>query len=506
MERRSASRAGLVALVASVAAFAPAAYAAPPANDDFADAQALDGSTGRLNGSTLGGSREAGEPDHAGRAGGASVWYRWTAPVSGRIMFTTADSGFDTLLAVYTGGSLAGLTLVAANDDAGGWPTSDVSFSVTGGVEYRIAVDGFAGKQGRVVLHWARPPDNDNLADAAPLMAPSRRARGTTREATLQDGEPLHANIPGGASVWYRWTAPADGTARFSTVEAAFEALLGAYEGTDLGNLTSLAGSNPTEGDETTAVLKFRATAGHEYVIAVDGAFGDSGEFVLSWTLTAAPRNDDFSSPRRLPGIAGQSRGTNVGATSETGEPDEASTVWYRWTAPRTGSVAFTTAGSNFDTVLVVVRGLTLEDVIRANDDSPFGLASLTTFFAVAGIEYRIGVDGFAGREGRIVLSWGRVLAGGGGPNRIVGTRGSDVIRGRGGGDRILAGGGPDLVYGGSGNDRLVGGGGRDLLFGDDGDDRLDARDGVARNDVVVGGRGADVCLADRRDRRRGCG
>ena len=39
----------------------------------------------------------------AGREGGASVWWTWTAPASGRAVVTTRGSSFDTLLGVYTG-------------------------------------------------------------------------------------------------------------------------------------------------------------------------------------------------------------------------------------------------------------------------------------------------------------------------------------------------------------------------------------------------------------------
>ena len=54
----------------------------PPANDNFADAPVLTGS-GSVNGSSINATKEAGEPNHAGNVGGASVWYRITPTVSG---------------------------------------------------------------------------------------------------------------------------------------------------------------------------------------------------------------------------------------------------------------------------------------------------------------------------------------------------------------------------------------------------------------------------------------
>jgi len=105
----------VVALVAMViAAQAPARAVS---NDNFVDAVAIGGASGTVSGSSAGATKEAGEPDHAGNPGGSSIWYVWTAPSSGGFTFDTCGSGFDTVLAVYTGDTLATLTPVAAGDD-----------------------------------------------------------------------------------------------------------------------------------------------------------------------------------------------------------------------------------------------------------------------------------------------------------------------------------------------------------------------------------------------------
>src|SRR5829696_10582956 len=97
-------------LALATVALVPAAPAfAAPANDNFADAQVPNtGDTNPTSGSNVDATKEPGEPDHAGDAGGASVWYGWTAPHDGPATVDTCDSGFDTLLAVYTGGSVTG--------------------------------------------------------------------------------------------------------------------------------------------------------------------------------------------------------------------------------------------------------------------------------------------------------------------------------------------------------------------------------------------------------------
>ena len=112
----------------------------------------LSGLTGTAQANNTLATAETGEPDHAGNAGGHSVWYRWTAPVSGHVYFLTCAAGFDTVLAVYRGQTLGSLIPVASNDNAPAFcvtPTaSEVDFNAVSGTTYRIAVDGAPGTGG----------------------------------------------------------------------------------------------------------------------------------------------------------------------------------------------------------------------------------------------------------------------------------------------------------------------------------------------------------------------
>jgi len=130
--------------------------AARPANDAFANRILLSGSSGSTTATNLLATKETGEPNHAGNAGGQSVWWKWTAPAAGQVSLDTHGSTFDTLLAVYTGSSVAALTAVASNDNdgsAGG--TSGLLFEASAGTEYEIAVDGANGAAGGITLDWS---------------------------------------------------------------------------------------------------------------------------------------------------------------------------------------------------------------------------------------------------------------------------------------------------------------------------------------------------------------
>jgi thiol-disulfide isomerase/thioredoxin len=126
---------------------------AAPANDMFANRSVITGTYTNPTSSSVGATKETGEPSHAGYAGGASVWWSWTPPFSGFVTISTAGSSFDTLLGVYTGTSVSALTWIAYNDDEKyGVSTSKVWFDVTGGQTYQIAVDGYNGASGSVSL------------------------------------------------------------------------------------------------------------------------------------------------------------------------------------------------------------------------------------------------------------------------------------------------------------------------------------------------------------------
>src|SRR5262249_28825938 len=102
----------------------------------------------------MGATKESGEPNHAGNSGGKSVWWTWMAPASGQVTIDTQGSTFDTLLAVYTGASVDHLSGLVSNDDSGGGTTSQVTFAAQAGTAYHIAVDGYNGSSGNIVLHW----------------------------------------------------------------------------------------------------------------------------------------------------------------------------------------------------------------------------------------------------------------------------------------------------------------------------------------------------------------
>ena len=111
-------------------------------------------SNSQLVGNNVFATKESGEPNIAGNAGGHSVWVDYTPTVTSPINVDTHNSGFDTLLAVYTGSSVSALTPIASNDDDGSpGGTSSLVFQGVAGTNYKITVDGKNGMVGNYVLN-----------------------------------------------------------------------------------------------------------------------------------------------------------------------------------------------------------------------------------------------------------------------------------------------------------------------------------------------------------------
>ena len=134
------------------------AVGAAPVNDLFVNRIDLGSATAvTANGSTVAATLQSGEND-LDSIGGASVWWKWTAPASTWVTVDTVGSGIDTVLAVLADGpALKDTYVVGCNDESGdpGAPagSSRVIFQAVAGTEYHMAVHGFLGQQGNVTVN-----------------------------------------------------------------------------------------------------------------------------------------------------------------------------------------------------------------------------------------------------------------------------------------------------------------------------------------------------------------
>lgn len=275
----------LVFALAALLTFSGAALADPPGNDVFDAAITLVGEEGYISGSNIDGTKETGEPAHAGNAGGSSVWFRWTASRTSRVAFETCGSELDTLLAVYTGNAVDTLTQVASSDDVDCGTASRVRFLASAGTEYRIAIDGKDADTGLFELVWVSNPANDDRSSPQSIGGNSGSVAFSNVGATGEPGEPEHGG-PGGSSIWFFWVPVSGGAVAFDTCDSDFDTLLAVYVGD---STTPLAANDDYEGCDTGSRVAFAASPTTAYLIAVDGYEGDWGEGQLRWTRSVAP-------------------------------------------------------------------------------------------------------------------------------------------------------------------------------------------------------------------------
>jgi Fibronectin type III domain len=119
----------------------------PPANDNFANAKAISGASGSVASTNVGATVEPGEPTIQDQAGGASVWYRWTAPTSGTVRFDTCTAfpAMDPNIEAFIGNSVTSLIPLGPGPGRDCPPNqfgSEVTFVVNANQAIYIKLDG----------------------------------------------------------------------------------------------------------------------------------------------------------------------------------------------------------------------------------------------------------------------------------------------------------------------------------------------------------------------------
>lgn len=277
------------------------------------------------------------------------------------------------------------------------------------------------------------PPVNNDFEKRTIVTGEEFTVTGLSQHASKQTGEPDHAGVRGGKSVWYGWTAPASGQAFLTAQSSVFDTVLAVYTGSTLGSLTHVASNDDTFNPGTPnaraySFVNFPVTAGVTYHFAVDGFGGDGGAFELQMDLATGlvqPTNDNFADRMILPQIDSSHWGfpatlMTFSATREPGEPFHAGngggkSVWFFWHSQTNGIVNLSTFGSNYDTLLAVYTGSSLNALtqVAANDDGNNNdMSSSLDFIATEGTTYVIAVDGYNGSSGILQMTLSLTVGG----------------------------------------------------------------------------------------------
>jgi hypothetical protein len=411
------------------------------AGDNFAERVALVGSNNIIAGHNFLATREAGEPNHAGKPGGRSVWYTWTAPGVGIARFRTTGSTFDTLLAVYEGPDVAHLDPVNNDEDRGGYFTSDVRFNAYPGLEYEIAIDGFGGEQGTFVLNWefegtghllpviVTHPVSQTVAPGASCTLSVLAIAGCTdghydcRHPKKDDPieHPEH-----NARLTYQWFR--NGVSIPGATNAAFT-IFNTHE-SDLGDYWVQITDRERSIESQVAIVQINATgaiaqnvqAMDKFLDAVTAAPLIIGE--LDIPAPSEPRDPD---PNRPPvaatgtvvsGFTGTqvfNTGTNTTSRLENicGVIGGAS-AWLSIVPTTNGTLHVNTHNSSYDTVIAVftrspTNALMLQ-LVDCNNNDGTNLTSALNVPASVGVTNFVLIDGVGGARGTLKLTYSLVI------------------------------------------------------------------------------------------------
>ena len=307
-----------------------------------------------------------------------TVWYRFTAPSAGIVTADTLGSSYDThSLVVQTGacGAFSGVT-GGCNDDAPGSSQSQVSFTATGWDD--VLLHGQCLQRRR--RHADLPPGvpGDQLADANAIPNAHPHA-----DADANDYANRYADRDGHAHAYDH--ADVYDHPNVDDHADLYDYADGDAHADDHANRDDHPdGDNYTDGDAARLLRRhwrFRTT------------------FVAPRRWWRACRSST-TRRRSLHPLTSPTRLRVAGISSK------AKSVWYRFTAPSTGTVTASTLGSNYDTILAAYTGScgSLNET-QCNDDAPGVSQSQVSFAATGGTTYLFMVTAYTGNGGNLTFN-----------------------------------------------------------------------------------------------------
>ena len=288
-------------------------------------------------------------PDACTPPGAGSLWYQYTAQ-SDQWVHLRTFAGYNDAVTVFTG-DCSTLTLLDCSDyDAHGFTGEDLYFEATAGAIYFLRVHGQRAQFGLPRgLHCIQltddgppppPPANDDCAQALPLEIDADCTSADNYHANFEGPVPSRNN-KSQADIWFRFT-PESATPLRIQSQADFADVLTVYRG-NCGAMEEVACNEL--GQE---LLLEAPEAGTAYYLQLSGFFATL-EGSCCVKIESAPQEPPANTlcGEALPLVLGadctaaQPAGTGFSGPLSSCALEQSAAVWYSFTAPGSGAVAF---------------------------------------------------------------------------------------------------------------------------------------------------------------------
>jgi PKD repeat protein len=365
----------------------------PPANDYFANAEAITSLPFTSTVDNGAATRELDEPEQCAGIYN-TVWYSFTPSETMMVQADTNGSTLSPNINIYRAVD-SGITQLEPMPMTCTIYYNGI-FMAEAGQTYYLQAGGQDPITGNLQVNFKRifPPANDNFVDAAAISSPLPFDETVnTAAGTSEVGEPVSTCAREGGpykSIWYAYTPVTNGMVSAS-LYASFNPVLAVYIGNALDTLTEL-GCNA--GPNNQAQLIFPVDAGTTYYFQVSkySDWSQDGSVQFHLEEKHPPANDNFVNAMPAGTLPFSNTVDITDATTEPGEPQycyySPNTVWYSFTPSANALVRADMAGSSFgDTILNIYQ------------DGGFGIGSLgflqcayygnsATFSVQAGVTY----------------------------------------------------------------------------------------------------------------------
>jgi subtilisin family serine protease len=427
-----------------------------PENDDFLLAEKISEQSAIVEAFNIYATLERDEPRHSGLSMHfASLWWKWTAEVSGTVFVDTAGSDVDTNIAVYRGNEIGELLLVSRNQN---YTTEErdkgIYFNAVSGKTYKFCISSPTQQDLGYVRVRVAPggkPDINNpfLSGIQPFNGFITKTNKIEINGFAHDPQPnasgvkeVRARVNGGlfsvvvgAQEWFTPVALVEGENIIEIVAVDYSdnvsesvRLQYDYFPPDLTNDHFV---NADELNNDVVLLR----AGQSRVLLTRG-IGDLDHVVLRRDgVPLQPSQyrldpEDSGALELVDPVQQDARievfnpywttatVSTLKATKEHQEPDHAgneggSSVWYHFKAPYDGVLTIDILESGFDTMMGMYMGSSIDGLVEitsnddafTGDDLEFdpGISQLTQALE-QGMSVYIAVDGYGGETGNVAI------------------------------------------------------------------------------------------------------